>query len=100
MIAIPVAFLVERHEKEIGLLQPLQRRLSVVPAGERVTERRAHPLEDRRAQQKRLNLGGLRGEHFLAEIRQYMPMAPPEGGDKLRRVRMLAQRKPGELQSC
>src|SRR5215212_6705891 len=52
MIAIPLTGVIQRDEEEIGLFELLQKLLAVLLTSDRITQRRAHLIKDRRLQQK------------------------------------------------
>ena len=92
MVAIPVALIVQRHDKQIGALQLLQNKLAVAPRGlttvrhvtlsrlrgshaqsfsasrHGITQRAAHAVEDGGLEQEGLDVGRLGREHLGRQI--------------------------------
>jgi len=98
MEAVPAALLVQGNQERVGALQLLEQILAVGPAGDRVTERTAEPLQDRGLQQEPPHPVRLTVEDLLAEIVQDVPMGPGERVQERIRIRPFAQRQGGQLQ--
>jgi hypothetical protein len=52
VIAIPMAFIIQRNDKQVASLQGLQHHFAVFPAGDCIAQRTAEPIEDGRLQQE------------------------------------------------
>src|SRR6266853_2329858 len=65
MVAIPAPLIVERDDKQVRLLEPLQHGLAPLLLSYSVAERPAEARENRGGEQKRLHLCGLPREHLL-----------------------------------
>src|SRR6266545_1267891 len=78
VVAIPAAFVVERDQEEIGLLQIGQNRLAIVLLGDGIAERRAEAIENRGLAQEGADLGRLLPQDFLRQIVDDVAMPPAE----------------------
>jgi hypothetical protein len=68
VVAIPLAFGVERDEEEVRGLELPQKAPGVVPIGDGVAKWGAEAIEDGRLQQEGADLLGLAGQHFGAQV--------------------------------
>ncbi|MNC95591.1 hypothetical protein D3C83_127460 [compost metagenome] len=59
VIAVPLALMVERNEKEIGALQMIEYAGAVVASGDGIAQRRVKTVENRRPPQEGAGLGRL-----------------------------------------
>ena len=50
MVAVALAGAVERHEREVGTLQPLEHLRRAGPFQQRIADRRGHDVQDRASQ--------------------------------------------------
>jgi len=99
MVAVPLAVVIERHQKEIGSFRPLEERLRLAAAGQRCTERGAESLEQRGLQQEALHGFWLAAKHVLGEIVHQVAMAAAEASQKLVHIGTPSQRERRQLQS-
>src|SRR5262249_24264954 len=86
MIAIPPPLLVQRDHKEIRPFKGLEPRLASRVFGHSLAERGAEALEDRGAQQKRLDRCRLPGENLFGEIIQREAVAAGKGSEERRKI--------------
>ena len=100
VVAVPAALFVQRHHKQMLLRQVAQPLLSCLALRDRVTQGRAHALQDRRVQQKRLNVCGLASQHFFKQVILHRAMAAAELLDERVSVAAPRQRHGGHLQTC
>src|SRR5512143_3998434 len=82
MIAIPALFLVERNDEDIGVLQLLQDRLAISPAGEGITEAAGEPLEYGGLQKELAQRLSLAGQHLFPQVIDNVMVAAGKGGDE------------------
>ena len=99
VIPEPPVLVVQRDQEQVGAVDLADQPGAVGPTGERVAQRRAHAVEDRGRQQEVADLGGLSGQHLLAEVVDDVPVRAGEPLDEIRTVRPVAQPQRGQLQS-
>jgi len=99
MVAIPLALLVEGHQKEVVPFRLLKQRLRLAAASQRYTERGAESLEQRGLQQEALHGFWLAAQHVLGEIVHQVAMAAAEASQKLVHIGTPSQRERRQLQS-
>ena len=97
VVAIPVALLVERDEEQVGAVRLSEQRGTVAGARERVAQRRAHTLEDRRAHEELAHRPRGILDH-LVQVVADLAVVPRERADERSPVLAPAQRQRGELQ--
>jgi hypothetical protein len=98
VVAPPAAHLVQRHQEQVGRLDPLQQLLAVGPAGDRIAQRTAQPRQHRRLQQELAHLRWLTLQHLLGEVVQDVPVAAGERRHEPGRIGAATQRQRGQLQ--
>ena len=86
MIAIPLAFVVERDHKQVCSVEGFQCGLALLLTCHSITERAAKALQDAGVEQERLHRRGLLREHFLGEVVQDEAMTAGEGVQKGRDI--------------
>ena len=99
VIPEPPVLVVQRDQEQVGAVDLADQPGAVGPSGERVAQRRAHAVEDRGRQQEVADLGGLSGQHLLAEVVDDVPACASEPLDEIRTVRPVTQPQSGQLQS-
>ncbi len=81
VIAVPVAFAVQRHYKQVGMFKLFQRlpprRRAILQ--QRVAQRSAHALKDGCVQQESLDVLALLLQHFLNQVVQHETVATGKG---------------------
>src|SRR5918996_1548156 len=100
VIAVPLAFRVERDEEEVRALDVLEDRCRALAVDDRVAKRTAEALEDRRAQEEVPDLLGLAVEHLRAEVVDDVTLVARKRLDEGPRVGSPAQRESSEIQAC
>src|SRR5712691_6034832 len=98
VVAIPAAVPVERDEKEVGPLELLEPRSGIRIVRHGRAERRAEPPENRGPQKEQPQMLGQAVDHFRSEVVDDTAVVARERRDEPPGIRMVAQRKPGELQ--
>ena len=68
VVAVPLAAIVERDDERIRAREGLERIGRVVRAEHRVAQGWRHPVEDRRAEQERLEIVRLAPQHLFEEV--------------------------------
>ena len=68
VVAVPPAAIVERDDERIRTRQGLERIGRVVRAEHRIAQGWRHPVEDRRAEQERLEIARLAPQHLFQEV--------------------------------
>ena len=86
MVTPPAANLIQRHQEQACLLNSLQHRLAIVPAGDRIAQPAAEAFQHRGFQQELAHLLRLAVEHFSGQIVQDVAVAAAEGRHELRDV--------------
>ena len=99
VVPIPPAFVVQRHDKQVGQRQLTQACLTHRPLHHRIAQRRAHAVQDGGAQQKGLNVGGLALQDLFQQIVLHQPMAAGEGLDERLGITAPRQRHRGHVQA-
>jgi hypothetical protein len=99
VVAPPAAHLVQRDQEQVRPLHPLQHRLAVGPARDRLAQLRRQPIQHRRLQQEPAQLSRLPVEHLLGQVVQHVPVAAGEGRQEPIRVGVTLERQPGQLQT-
>ena len=89
---------VERQHEQIGLLCPPQHLLGIVAAGDRVAQRGAEPVEDRRLSQPAPQLRVEAAEHLGREVLHQVLVLAGEPHDRPGGVAAAAQRQRGQVQ--
>ena len=91
VVAVPPPLVVEGDDEQVRALEDREHVVSVVPAGERVTQRAGEPAEDRRVEQEGARLRRLAVQDLLDEIVEDEAVAPGERLDDLAGVAAVAQ---------
>ena len=99
VVAEPGAGGVERGDERVLVFEPLEDRLGSGAAGERIGQRAADALEDRRAQEQVAYLRRLALEHLGEEVARHGPLAAGELGHEALRVRVRGQRDRRQAQT-
>src|SRR5260370_35768189 len=99
VIAVPPPLVIQRYQEEIGLFQPLKRRLPLRISRHRLTERTRHPLQDRGLEQKGLDGFGLMNQHLFDQVVNNVAVVTSERPDESWAVRATAQRQCSQLKS-
>ena len=99
VVAEPRTGGVERGDEGVLVFEPLEDRLGPHGAGERIGERAADALEDRRAQEQVAHLRWLALQHLGEEIAGHGPLAAGELGHEALRVRVRGQRDRRQAQT-
>ena len=100
VVAPPAAHFIQRHQEQAGPLHLLQHRLAAGPAGDRVAQLPRQPVQHRGCQQELAHLPALPRQHLVGQVVQHEPVAAGERSHERSRVRLPAQRQPGQLQPC
>jgi len=82
VIAIPGGVVVAWDQEQIGARKLFEQQRAVASAGDGIAERGRQAMEKGRAQQKVLDRGRLRCQHFVKEILQNVAMASGKGVQK------------------
>ncbi len=85
VIAVPAPLVVQGHDEQVGAFEIFQ---GCLPGNRRIeqngiTQRAAEAVEDRCAQQERLDAFGLLPEDFFNQIVQHEMVAAGERGDEV-----------------
>jgi len=99
MVAIPLALLVEGHQKEVVPFRLLKQRLRLAAAGHRRTQWGTEPLEQRGLEQEALHGFWLAAQHLLGQEVNQVAMAAAEAGQNLVHIAAPQQREGCQLQS-
>ena len=78
VVAPPAAHLIQRYQEQAGLFYPLQHRLAVVPAGDRITQPAGQAFQQRGLQQEGAQLLLLAVQHLLGQVVQDIAVAAAE----------------------
>jgi hypothetical protein len=78
VVAPPAAHLIQRHQEQAGPLHPLQHRLAVGPAGDRITQPAGQAFQHRGFQQEGAQLLLLAVQHLLGQVVQDIAVAAAE----------------------
>ena len=79
VVAPPAAHLIQRHQEQAGLFHPLQRRLAIGAAGDRITQPAGQAFQHRGFQQEGAQLLLLAVQHLLGQVVQDIAVAAAEG---------------------
>ena len=90
---------VECGDEGVLVFEPLEDRLGPRAAGERIGQRPADALEDRRAQEQVAHLRRLALQHLGEEVARHGPLAAGELGHEALRVRVRGQRDRRQAQT-
>ena len=82
MIAIPLALVVERDDKQVAALQGLQHSSAIFLFGDGIAQRATQPIENGGLQQETADTLGLALQNFFDQIVQHKTVAAGEGLDK------------------
>src|SRR5271167_1013921 len=74
VIPEPAVLVVQRDQKQVGAMDFANQFRAVGPSRERVTQRRAHTVEDRGHEEELTHEGGLARQHLVAEIVDDVPV--------------------------
>ena len=99
VVAPPAAHLIQRHQEQAGLFHPLQHRLAIGAAGDRITQPAGQAFQQRGFQQEGAQLLLLAVQHLLGQVVQDIAVAAAEGRHEPREIRLPPQRKGGQLQA-
>jgi hypothetical protein len=83
VIAIPPTAIIKRDQEQVASVQCVQHRLPTRPAGDRITERAAQPVQDAGLQQEIPDLLGLALQDLLGQVVDDVTVVPGEAGDEL-----------------
>ena len=100
VVAVPVASVIERDHEQIRAREHLELSRRTRRLRDRVTQRTAHPLKDRRAQQQPARIRVEVGQDLLAEVVDDVPVIAGEPHDELVPVGAVAKRQPREIHGC
>src|SRR5215204_5656167 len=100
MIAVPSAVFVQRGDEQVRVLEVLQGFLAVIPGGNRVTERAAHPVEDGGLEQEDPQRFRLAREHLFGQVVNHVAVTARESGDEARDVGAVSHGQRRQLQPC
>src|SRR5512135_1297247 len=98
MIAIPPALIVERYDEQVASLQRFEHGSAIVSRRDRITQRPAQPVENRRLQQEIEYVFWLAVKHLFSQVVQHKTVATGECLDKTGRVRASLHREGRQLQ--
>ena len=92
MVAIPLAPVVQRHDKQVGLLQELQNTLTFaggfIVVHHSIAQRSAHTLQDGGVQQEALDALGLEGQNFTDKVIRHVAVVSGKALDEISAVAM------------
>ena len=97
VIAVPLAMVVERNEKQVRPVQGLERAVAPATAGDRIAEVAGQPREDRRLEQERPHRLRLPMQHLFDQVVDDVPVVAGEPRDERSRVVAPLHRQGGEL---
>ena len=100
VVAPPAAHFIQRHQDQAGPLHLLQHRLAAGAAGDRIAQFPGQPVQHRGFEQELAHLLTLPLQHLVGQVVQHEAVAAGERGDEPGRIRLPAQRQPGQLQPC
>ena len=95
----PTAHLIQWHQEQAGLLHPLQHRLAVGAASDRITQPAGQAFQQRGFQQKGTQLLWLAVQHLLGQVVQDIAVAAAEGRHEPSGIGLPPQRKGSQLQA-
>ena len=78
VVAPPAAHLIQRHQEQAGLFHPLQHRLAISAAGDRITQPAGQAFQQRGFQQEGAQLLLLAVQHLLGQVVQDIAVAAAE----------------------
>ena len=99
VVAEPVALVVQRHDEQVVSFQGLQHAPAIVPAGERIAQRGAEPVEDRGLQQEGTDAVGLTVQDFVDQVVDDVPVVAGEGPYETRQLLPPLDRERGQLEA-
>ena len=91
MVSIPLPFVIQGYQKQVGAQQSFQHEMTVCTSGHRVAQITVQLVQDRRLQQETLHVIRLPAEDLLGQIAQYVAVTTTEGGDEAGWVGPVAQ---------
>ena len=91
MVAPPAAHLIQRHQEQAGLFHPLQHRLAIGAAGDRITQPAGQAFQQRGFQQEGAQLLLLAVQHLLGQVVQDVAVAAAERRHEPGRIRLPPQ---------
>jgi hypothetical protein len=89
----PLALRIKRDQEQVRALELLEDLCRPAPVRDGVTQRAAQPIEDRRAEKKRAELGRLAGEQLPRQVVDEVAVVARESVDHAARIRFTAQRE-------
>ena len=100
VVAVPLTAIVERDDERVRARERLERIGRVVRPEHRVAEGRRHPIEDRRAEQERLEIVRLPPQDFLEEVVRDLGLRTGQTGGAGGRVVAVAGRECCQRDPC
>jgi len=96
MVAVPLVPLIQRHDEQIRLFEPVQHHRSIPGSRTRINHRLAQGprkcIQKGTPQQELANVGGLTIQHFAGEKVHQHVRATLQMGQQCVRIRVVAQR--------
>ena len=99
VVAKPVAFIVQRHDKQVAALQGIQQQHAVVLAGDGIAQRATQPVENGGLEQEAPHTFGLALEYLFDEIVHDVAVVAGESLDEPGNVRAPPHRECRQLQT-
>ena len=99
VVAPPAPDVVELHHEQTGPVHLFEQLLAVIAAGDRVTQRPAETIQDRRLEEEVPEVLSLAAENLLGQVVKDVPVAAGEGGHETGHVGLGTQRQRRQLQA-
>src|SRR4029077_15494175 len=99
VVAPPAPDVVELHHEQTGPVHLFKELLTVIAAGDRVTQRLAETVQDRRLEEEVPQVLSLAAEDLLGQVVKDVPVAAGEGGHETAHVGLGTQRQRRQLQA-
>src|SRR5688500_7718718 len=99
VVAVPGSSRIERDQEQVPALDPLQQPGRALSVSDRIAERAAELIQDRRPEQEVTQLAGLSSQHFAREVVDDVSFVTGEGIDEPAGVLATAQGECGQVEA-